>query len=181
MKKNKWFLLLLALVLVIGAGVKSTYAYFTTYSTAKGGYVIHMGNETEIEEKALGAKKEISIKNTGDYPVFVRVKVFAGSNITVNPSFSSACWEKRTEDGKDVYYYLKTLEGHTSTSETGTVEDGLLRFDLEIPKDENVKEGDEVNVVIVYESVPAVFKGSGTDAVPDFDTAWKIGTVTVIQ
>ena len=179
MKKSKWFLLLLALALVIGAAVGSSYAYFTTYSTGRGGYIVHMGNRTEIHEEALGSKQDITIKNTGDYPVFVRVKIFAGSNITVEPAFSSEYWEKRTEGGQDVYRYLKTLEKGEETGRTGeTWNDGKLTFDLTIPKGEDVKEGDEVNVVIIYESVPAVFRDDGS---PDLDTAWSIGKVTVIQ
>ena len=107
------------------------------------------------------------------------MKIFAGSNITVEPAFSSEYWEKRTEGGQDVYRYLKTLEKGEETGRTGeTWNDGKLTFDLTIPKGEDVKEGDEVNVVIIYESVPAVFKDDGS---PDLDTAWSIGKVTVIQ
>ena len=149
MNKRKWFLLLLALVLVIGATVGSAYAYFTTYSTAKGGYIIHMGNETEIEEKALGSKKDITIRNKSesDYPVFVRVKVFAGSEITVTPVFSNEYWEKKTENGQDVYYFLNTLEPGKTTNEDGN---GLLTFNLSIPdpKEVDVKEGDDFKKIL---------------------------------
>lgn len=172
MNKRKWFLLLLALVLVIGAGIGSAYAYFTTYSTAHGGYVVHIGNETEIEEEALGAEKKITIKNIGDYPVFVRAKIYAGDKIGVEASYTEGVWVVKNEkdpldyEAHDVYYYQRVLEGHSTTNDDG---DGLLTFTLTIPKEENVKVGDAVDVVIIYESVPAVFKEDGE---PDFDYSW---------
>lgn len=174
MKRRTWLLLLLTVVLVLGAGIGSAYAYFTTYSSARGGYIVRAENETEIHETALGASKEISIKNTGDYPVFVRVKIFKGSEITVTPTFNDRYWAYNSAD--EYYYYQQALEPGALTD--------VLKFDLTIPKDADAQEGDDVNVVVVYESVPAVFKGSGTSAdpeVPDLETAWRIGEVTVIR
>ena len=49
MKKRTLILAVLAVVLVLSSGIGSAIAYFTTYATARGGYVIHLGGKTEIE------------------------------------------------------------------------------------------------------------------------------------
>ena len=41
---------LLSAALISSAGIKGAMAYFTTYTTAEGGYVIHLGDKTEIKE-----------------------------------------------------------------------------------------------------------------------------------
>lgn len=68
-----------ALTLTAGLSVGSAMAYFTTYATASGGGTVSLGSTTIIpEEEVVNMEKRISVKNTGDYECFVRVKVLAG-------------------------------------------------------------------------------------------------------
>ena len=65
--------------------VGSAMAYFTTYSTAGGGVKMNMGfTETVPIEDVDENGKHITIKNTGDYDCFVRVKAFAPVELTYN-------------------------------------------------------------------------------------------------
>ena len=57
MKKRTLILAVLAVVLVLSASIGSAVAYFTTYATARGGYVIHLGGRTEIEEDIVNNRK----------------------------------------------------------------------------------------------------------------------------
>ena len=50
MKKTKYFLTLLAATTIVSAGIGKTWAYFTTYTEASGGYRIDLGDRTEITE-----------------------------------------------------------------------------------------------------------------------------------
>lgn len=64
--------------------VGSAMAYFTTYSTAGGGVKMNMGfTETVPNEKVDEKGKHITIKNTGNYDCFVRVKAFAPKELTL--------------------------------------------------------------------------------------------------
>ncbi len=65
--------------------VGSAYAYFTTYSEAKGNVVFQMGEtRTEPHEEVKEGKKIVSIENTGDYDCYIRVKAYAGNNYNLS-------------------------------------------------------------------------------------------------
>ena len=56
-----------------------TSAYFTTYVSAGGSQVIHLGSQTKIKEDVSDMTKHISIQNTSQInDCFVRVKVLYG-------------------------------------------------------------------------------------------------------
>ena len=65
MKKRTLILAVLAVVLVLSASIGSAVAYFTTYATARGGYVIHLGGRTEIEEDIVNNRKTVRIAVSG--------------------------------------------------------------------------------------------------------------------
>lgn len=166
MKMKKWFPFLLAVVLILASSIGTAVAYFTTYATAKGGYVIHLGEETEIEEEFSDWTKHVVITSKpNSSSVFVRVKAFSGKNYPLEISGSG--WTLGTGD---YWYYNDVLPGNAQTSQ----------LDIEI-KDVPTKEaaaGDEVNVTVIYECVLAIYKADGS---PDPDTAWNQGEVTVIE
>ena len=166
MKRSKWLLALLAAALVISAGAGTAYAYFTTYVTAKGGYVLHLSGGTEIEEKVSSWTKHVTIRSKeGSAPVFVRVKAFAAEPLTLD--ISGENWQKGTDD---YWCYEKPLEGGSATS------DELLIALLGVP--EGAQPGEDFNVAVVYETVPAVFTEDGR---PDLAKAWADGPVTVLK
>ena len=80
MKLKKWLPFLLAVALVLGSSIGTALAYFTTCAPAKGGYVIHLGEETEIEEEFSDWTKHVVITSREDSSgVFVRVTAFSGA------------------------------------------------------------------------------------------------------
>ena len=165
MKLRKYILPLIAVVLVLAAGIGIASAYFTTYVTSKGGYVIHLSYETEIQEDVSQWTKRVTILNKeGSSPVFVRAKVFFADPYTLEIS-----GENWVLDGEGFYRYQLPLYGGESTASQ------LLIHISGIPED--AKPGDDFNVIVVYESVPAMFHEDGT---PDLDKAWATGDKTII-
>ena len=165
MKFNKWLLFLLALVLVLASGIGTAMAYFTTYVNAKGGYVIHLEDKTEIIEDVSSWTKHVSILNKeGSSPVFVRVKALAVDPIKLE--FRGEGWV--LGEG-DYYYFQSPVEGGKTTEPELQIHIG--------PVDEDAKPGEDFNVIVVYESVPAVYTKDGD---PDLAAAWAAGPITII-
>ena len=181
MNKRTLILAVLAVVLVLCSGIGSTVAYFTTYSNARGGYVIHLGGRTEIEEKISNNRKTVQIFNRaetdddiGQHPVFVRVKAFTDSDGTLDYSANtSGLWQQKA-DG--YWYYQNPLIAAKTASTAGAVTDPAFIVDIKLNRE--LKEGEYLDVIVVHESVPAIFKADGS---PDLDTAWATGDITVVN
>ena len=163
MKKKHLFLAVLAIVLILSVSLGTALAYFTSYAGANGGYIIHIGHETEIEESIEGNVKSVTIYNIPDedtgnglYPVFVRARVYGGSDVVL-----TVTGEGWTQDVDNWYYDSALFTGdHTTT----------LEITVEPAENAGVRPGDPIDVLVIYESVPAVFTAGGD---PDFDTAWS--------
>jgi len=166
MKFNKWLLFLLALVLVLASGIGTAMAYFTTYVSAKGGYVIHLEDQSEIIEDVSSWTKHVSILNKeGSSTVFVRVKAVV-DDPEIKLEFRGDGWV--LGEG-DYYYFQSPLKGGETTDPELQIHIG--------PVDENAKPGDSFNVTVYYESVPAVWT---MDDKPDLTAAWAAGPITII-
>ncbi len=149
MKKQRVALFLIAMVMVVGASIGTALAYFTTYAMAKGGYPIHLEYETEIEEKISAMTKHVAITNDANgVPVYVRARAFAGSEF--NLSFEGDGW---SYGGDGYYYYSGILMAGETTSE--------LLVKIDVPEDTEHVAGDTFNVVVVYESTPAMYDDEG--------------------
>lgn len=152
MKKLYLSLAALAMVAVLGAGLGVTWAYFTTYAEAQGGYVLRLGDETRIEETFTNWTKHVSIvSGEGSEPVYVRARAYCGSAYTLAYSSESEKWE---DGGDGFWYYMEVLPGG-GTAETLDVRIGG------IPADEDLSDGDGFNVVVVYESAPVKYGADG--------------------
>ena len=76
MKKRNLILIALVFTLIICATIQPAIAYFTTFVTAKGGYVIKLGDTTRVKETFSNWTKGVTIHNDADSePVFIRAKV----------------------------------------------------------------------------------------------------------
>jgi len=150
MKKINIFLGLLVLVLVLNTGIGSAWAFFTTYAEARGGYPIHMENKTKIREEVSAWVKHLVITvQEGSEPVFVRAKAITGSSYPLEYEDASGKWTPG-EDG--FYYYSDMLNVGDSAAE--------LQVKIkDVPKTATL--GEEFNVVVVYESTPALFHQDG--------------------
>ena len=155
MKLKSIILPVLAIGCLAISAIGSANAYFTTYVTAKGGYVVSWEHREKIHEKVQDTKKLVQIENLKEessIPVYVRVKAFSQYNIT-GPESSQHWFEK---DG--YYYYDKALQVGELTSEI------LFQIKEEhLPID--AKPLDNFNIIVVYETIPA-FDGDNvpTDA-----------------
>ena len=185
MKKKYFVLILLIAALVFSASIGGALAYFSTYTTALGGYPVKLDNNPEPEEVYDKGVKSLTIENKGDGLIFVRAKAIAteGVNLTYQPGES---WTENnlsnSTDGAGYYYYSKALENKDAgeTLKKTTALNITITFPSHPITDENVPFaiGDEVNVLVLFESVPAVYNSNGTEA---FELAWTTGPVTVVS
>ena len=159
----------LAIVLAAGAGIGRAYAYFTTYVEAAGVRTIHLGDWSEIDEQYKHWHKDITITNKADSydAVYVRIKVFVGDDYSIKETSIGAGWEATdwdsgVDDGTRTksYVYDKVLVPGESTTQIGI--DILDKDGNEFPVLEGEDEDKTVNVIVIYETTPAI--QNGTDA-----------------
>ena len=101
MNKRKGLMIIAASLLLIGAvSVKPAMAYFTDTHQATGAVLGKY--EITPHEEVQGLTKVISVENTGDYPVYARVQLFAGSTVDlIFEADKSSGWTK----GVEGFYY----------------------------------------------------------------------------
>lgn len=152
-KPAKFVAIAMAAIIVVAAlvtGVGKTIAYFTTYAEAKGSQEIILGDSTTVTEKFKDWVKSVTISNDAQpsQPVFVRVKAFSGSTYPLT-YIGDANWSK----GKDgYYYYALPLNPGESTTKLDVKIEGIP---------DNPENGDNFNVVVVYESTPVFYDEDG--------------------
>lgn len=143
-----WLLLAAAVMLVMSASMGAAWAYFTTYTAAKGGMVLHMGHEEKVRESYKNWKKTINIQSTEDSrPVYIRARGYYAGEGELSYSSGSGNWEMRG----DWMYYTRTLNPGKSLEDSG---DELV---VEIPVPSNEKDKDTFNVIVVYETMEAIY------------------------
>ena len=147
-----------ALALTGAVSVGSALAYFTIYTTASGGVQMDMGfTDTTIDEEIEGGTKVITIRNTGDYDCYVRVQIFADSVIDYDALMANTDGTGWSLDGDGYWYYEPVLGAGASTEQLVIDYADLLPDDFQ--------EGQEVNIIVVYESTPVIYDSEGnTDA-----------------
>lgn len=166
MKKKNIILAALAVSLTVSAGVGTAWSYFTTYAEASGGYTLNLGDKTTVEEEFSSWTKHVAITSREDSePVYVRARAFCGSDYQLVYS-GSAKWSPNS-DG--YYYYSDILNGGEQTE--------VLDIKIEnIPADEDLKDGDNFNVVVIYETTPVRYRADGTPYA-DWTATLNTGTV----
>ena len=167
MKKLNRLLVVLAVILVLGASVQGAMAYFTTYANADGGFVIHLGNKTEITETPpTDWTKHLVVGNQdGSVPVYVRAFALAGDNYTLTYSSPDGKWS----DGGDGYWYYSEI---LLAGESSSVLDVKIG---NIPAKENLEGGEKFNVVVLYESTPVIYDADGNPSC-DWSAVLDTGT-----
>ena len=175
MKRNQLILAVLVVVLVLTASIGKTLAYFSDYVRDEEAFSVQIDNTTTIDEEFDGSgNKIVTITNQGDAPVFVRFKAEASEGIVL--SANGTGWTQTSPAGTDdgyVYYTAELGKGEPTSALTVTVT--LPTFSSE---EAAKKAGEEAHVVVLYESVPALYDGDGN---PDLKTAWERGKVTVVK
>ena len=175
-----------ALLLPVCAGIGRAYAYFTDHVAASGGgYVMEIGKpDTELKETFGSWTKHVTVKNTGEIPVYVRVKAFCGNEYHLEFK-ENGNW-KAGDDG--YYYYIG--ESDSGAGVLKVQEETPPNLDIEIRlnqkgTDENGKEyylpipgnpdnqGNpaenrvDFNVVVVCERTPLQYDENGDLLAPD--------------
>ena len=156
---------LLAAGSVLAAGVNGALAYFTTYTAAEGGYVIHLGDRTRIEETFDSWTKHVTVTNDPESePVYIRAKAFCARYGLVynspagNWTTARGAWNEIVPSGADeYYYYTEIVNGGESTDVLNVV------IDFPAADGESVSEDREsFNVIVIYESTPVRYHEDGT-------------------
>lgn len=161
MRNKRKLVIALSLILCLTASVGFTLAYFTDYENAKGGAVVKLSGQTEVKEEFDGNNKKVTIKNTGDTDMVVRLRVFGDENhMTVN-STGNTDWLEGT-DG--FWYYKKVLPAGAEAS--------MFKVDVS----GKIDPGDPIDfeITVVHESQRVTYDGDKV-AVPE---GWKIDSIS---
>ena len=162
MKNRKKKMLIAAVLLVALAAPAAAYAYFTDYEDAYGGAVLKLEGETTIHETPEDAKKTISIENTGETDVIVRVAVYG--DYLGNIDYDAGDW---TKDG-EWYYYNSILEPG------GTTSDIVANIDTAAAK----AAGHDFDIVVVHESQRVSYDGTEENNVV-LPEGWTLPDISV--
>jgi hypothetical protein len=161
MRNKRKLVITLSLILCLTASVGFTLAYFTDYENAKGGAVVKLSGQTEVKEEFDGNNKKVTIKNTGDTDMVVRLRVFGDEDhMTVN-STGNTDWLEGT-DG--FWYYKKVLPAGAEAS--------MFKVDVS----GKIDPGDPIDfeITVVHESQRVTYDGDKV-AVPE---GWKIDSIS---
>lgn len=146
-KLSKKSLCLAAAALTLTASISAgtAMAYFTTYAEASGNVTLNMGfTETTPTEEFSNWTKHVTVKNTGDFDCFVRVRALAGKKYDLQYSDSDKKW---VPDG-EYYVYRDPVAPGESTSV----------LDIKIDsKDTDTS----FNVIVIQESTRVLYDENG--------------------
>lgn len=145
-KLSKKSLCLAAAALTLTAGISAgtAMAYFTTYAEASGNVTLNMGfTETKPTEEFSNWTKHVTVKNTGDFACFVRVKALAGEKYQDGLQYSDS--DGKWTLGEEGYYYYSEP---VAPGESSSVLD--IKIDSKDTKD-------SFNVVVVQESTKVLY------------------------
>lgn len=142
-----------ALGMTAALSLSGASAYFTTYVSAGGSQIVHMGSQTEIHEDVSNMTKHISITNTSAInDCYVRVKLFYSGQLDItftDKSESGDLWTYSEADG--YWYYGPILPAGASTEILDAKIGGLTEeFDK-----------DSFNVVVIQECTPVIYDEAG--------------------
>ena len=162
---NSKRLLVIALALVLSISIGLTFAYFSDYTAAQGKAVLALGGQTEIEENVDENSKTVSIKNTGETNVVVRVQIIGPTEMTID---ASSPWVEH-----DGWYYYKGILKPGENGE-GEKTSGTLVAKTEFNTDGKTDLGDKYQIVVVQESAQPTYddndyveKPDGWDWIPE--------------
>lgn len=152
-----------AVMLVMSAAMGTAWAYFTTYTAAKGSYVLHLGHEETVEEEFSGWQKILNVASTEDSrAVYVRARGYCAD---YDLSYGES--ESWTESGGWMYYTGVLLPGESLRTpediKKKRVGNGLAVRILDVPKSaaQGLSDGDSFNVILVYETMEVQYDAAG--------------------
>lgn len=156
MKRRNLITAIVAVVLVLGMSVGTAWSYFTDSTTAEGAVSISVKPTTTITEENGPGTKTVRIKNTSTMtPVWVRARVYAPAKL--GASAAGTNWSGNIGDW---FNYSEVL---APGAETEPLE---VKFTLpgkydEVQNPSGARNKDEINVVVIYECLPASYDQGG--------------------
>lgn len=168
-----------ASVIVVAAAIALTafagtaYAYFTSQTQASGGHSLELGFSTEIDEPIdENGEKTISMTNTGDTDIMVRIQLFYGSGVnnTINVTPGAEGTDSRWTNQDGVWYWDGVLSTKQAT--------GPLK--VSVTADEGV-DLSGFDVVVIGQTSPVYYDESGHPVAYLWSTADQNGGVTPVE
>lgn len=171
LKQNRFWLTAAALVLLVSVNLPRAMAYFTTCVAAEGGYPVTLSSNATIEEEVEDMTKHIVLSNTGQCDCYVRVKVFSGSQFTIQ-------YAGAVDDEKKPYWNFKETDGYWYYRDIVPKgkETEVLQAKIEVPKDWK----ETFDIIVIQECTPVLYEADGTpyaDWEHNIDTKTDIGTI----
>ena len=155
MKRGRLLLVAAALTLIVSVAVKPAIAYFTDTVTVSKTVELSLGDGTvdEMDDDVEHMIKTISIKNTGEYDIYVRAKAIYPEKCTVTYQ-TSTNW---TDLDGGYYYYENILKPGEKTDD--------LHLKIEYTGETHF------NVIIIQEATKVIYDADGN---PKADWSSKI-------
>ncbi len=163
MKNRKLLTVIIAAILCMTVSVGIAVAYFTDYESARGGAVLKLTGQTEIQEEVKDNQKIVKIENVGETDMIVRVMVYGDERYLEVPEAKN--W-KKGEDG--AYYYSSILKPGESTDP-----ELLANIKEHEPGDEST-----FDVIVVHEANRVIYDEDQKLEVP---AGWDEGIVKSIK
>ena len=157
-KRVKSILIAVALLSIAMATISGVGAYFTDRTAGSQSHAIRLGDTTTVQEEYNNWFKMLTVTNSAssDQAVWVRMRAYAPNDaMQQNLSYESVSgWSQRPESDGWCYYQIPVLPGEsTSQFRVGFAErGGSTVLDL-FPE---ARENATFNIVVVYETVPAL-------------------------
>lgn len=164
MKRRTPIIAVLVVMLVVGVSVGSAWAYFTDSATAEGGLLLSVKPTTSMTEVNGPNSKTICIQNKSDMvSVWIRARAYAPKDLGLTAEGTN--WELKG----DWYVYKVPLAAKTETEPLN------VTFHLEnaFVSTGGPREGDEVSVTVLYESLPVTYKTNEAGETVPSDAIWK--------
>lgn len=155
--RRKTIMLVIAVALVLSISIGTAFAYFSDRTEATGEASLTLGSKTDIEETVTDNQKTISIKNTGETDVLVRVGIYGPDTMTVD-QISGTDWEYDETTG--FWYYTKVLPAPQGSQESAT---SNIIAQVTAPSGQ----ASNFDIVVVQESAQVTYDENGKVKVPE--------------
>lgn len=149
----------------------TAFAYFTSNTQATGGHTIQLGYSTDVNEEIVDGNKRISMTNTGNTDVMVRIQLFYGTGVNNSITVGTPGAEGWTNAG-DTWTYSEVLAPGASTTVLPvnvTAKEGtdLSNFDVTVIGQTSPVYYDEDGKAVAYLWQTQASGGEATPVNPD--------------
>lgn len=161
MKRRYIILSLLSVVLVLGLSVGHAWSYFTDNTMAEGSVPVSVKPDTTITEEydpKTHTKSVVITNNSSVVPVWVRARAYVPKQLN-----GQASGDKWTGNIEDWFEYNVGVEPLAPGAKTEPLKVSFTLPEKYDPANNptGAQNGDELNIVIIYECLPASYDADG--------------------